>query len=187
MSNTKFTDNPTNTSLANTDIFAFSADNTPSPGFTSKKITWANIKAALTALIGGDVYGPGMLVESDNLAAWDGTTGTHIKDSGVAITKILQSIDAFDSVVTIPMNARIDKTTIQCIGMNTDVQIGITPGGDELSGGIMACPAGGFIELGGLDLNQYFDKLADVPIFIRHNNSIGHSYIRFDLTLNFWA
>ena len=51
MSNTKFTDNDAITSVNDTDIFAFSQDNTPSPGFTSKKITWANIKAAIIALI----------------------------------------------------------------------------------------------------------------------------------------
>ena len=183
----KISNYPVATDIFDGDLLDKSETNTPSPGYTTKSITWALIKSKILALMGGDVYGPGVLVEDNNLAAWDGTTGKHIKDSGVAIGKILQAINAFDSTVVIPMNSRIDKITIQCIGMNTDVQIGITPGGDELSGGIMACPAGGFIELGGIDLNEYFDKLADVPIFIRHNNSVGHSYTRFDLTNNFWS
>ena len=81
----KISDYPAATTMNDLDLIEKSESNYPSAGYTSKKITWANLViamgAALQALIGWVIGDAGTSVVG-NIVVFNSTDAQHIIDSG---------------------------------------------------------------------------------------------------------
>jgi hypothetical protein len=128
----KISDLTAATTMNNADLLEKSETNSPSPGFTSKKITWANFVAAITALLSYVIDDGGVSVVG-NLPIYNDTDGLHIIDSGIPKPGIHKAVISGGSdVFAMAADSMIKEISILYVGAGLNVTIGTTLGGNEI-------------------------------------------------------
>lgn len=129
----KFTDFTTSTTMNNGDYLVKAETNSPSPGYTNKKITWANFITAIKATL-SYVIGDGGVSVVGNLPIYNDTAGLHIIDSGIPKPGIHKAtLSGGSDVFAMAADSMIKEISIEYIGTGLTVNIGTTLGGSEIT------------------------------------------------------
>lgn len=120
------------TTMNAADYLEKSETNSPSLGFTSKKITWANFIIAIKALL-TYVIGDGGASVVGNLPIYNSTDGIHITDSGIPKPGIYKRSFAGGSEIFIfTADTMIKEISVKFGTGSLTLKIGTTVGGTDI-------------------------------------------------------
>jgi hypothetical protein len=178
----KISDYPAATTMNDLDLLEKSETNFPSAGYTSKKITWANVVsqmgAALQTLLHW-VIGDGGTSIQYNIAIFNSTDAQHIIDSGVPVPGVYKRNliigAAYNNVMAADIVIR--DIAIKNTSGTPSIKIGTTLHGDEI---LPLSPITDKIFLP----NVNFDTDATPTIYyeISSSDATSRARIRFDYT-----
>jgi hypothetical protein len=179
----KFSDFPAATVMKSADIIPKSETNTPSAGYTSKGITWANFVIAIKALLSYVIGDTGVSVVG-NVPVFNSVDALHIIDSGQPLPGLYKRNLIIGANYNTVFNADTLVAMISVKNTNgtPSIKIGTTLHGEEI---LPLSPITTKIFLPNMNIDS--DNTPTIYYEISSSDAASTARIRFDYINKFMA